>query len=197
MAHPVGIKAKAAFKKDRGLYGAGPGISNPETPGGSSLGATHQIPFSAEGVLLNTERQEDPALVGSGIALPSDRTGRFAVGLVEGRLRYRGWERMMLCAMGFENATTAGAPGGSPETVVSGAYRHILEMDKDLQDEGWMAAERTGGSANDRKVRRGMFGIEKQITEWVWYSVSMQSSSWDHLQLALAPCSQRESTPLN
>lgn len=174
MADATGIKAKAAFKKDRGLYGAGPAIDYPDVPGATDMAAGHQIPFSAESMTMGTERQEDTSLTGGGGAPPTERTSKIPAGSVEGRLRYRGWEWLMLCAMGMENAV---AVTGSPETVVAGAYRHLLEMDQDLQDEGWMAGERTGGSANDRKVRRGQLGIAKQVQDWVWYSCMVQKMS--------------------
>lgn len=171
MAEPIGIKAKAAFVKDRGLYGAGPAITYPDTPGASQLAATHQIPYSSETVSEAIERQTDPALVGFGAVLPDDITGRFPAGSMEGRMRYRGWERLLAIALGFESGLTPATPGGSPETIVAGAYRHILEQDQDLQDEGWAPGELSGGSANDRKVRRGPFGLSKQVTDWVWSNI--------------------------
>jgi hypothetical protein len=174
MADATGIKAKAAFKKDRGLYGAGPAITYPDVPGGTDMAAGHGVPFSADSINAATERQEDTSLTGGGGAPPSERISNIPGGSLEGRLRYRGWERLMAIAMGMENAVTGTA---SPETVVSGAYRHLLEQDQDLQDEGWLAGERTGGSANDRKVRRGQLGLAKQVSDWVWYSCMVQKMS--------------------
>ena len=172
MADSLGIKSKFAFKKDHGLI-AGGAIVYPEIPAAGSLAANHMIPASGESVGLSLERAKDPALVGSGIQIPSSVVKKTAKGTVEGRLRYEGWERLILCAMGFESAITPGTPGGSPELADTGAYRHVFELDEDLQDEGWAAGERTGGSASDRKVRRGMLGEYKQVTsteDWVWYS---------------------------
>lgn len=185
MADSLGVRSKFAFKKDRGLYGSGPAIAYPETPGVSSMAAGHMIPLSGESMSLNLERSKDPALVGGGMAIPSGIVKRGADGSIQGRLRYEGWERLILCAMGFESAITPGSPGGSPANPATGAYRHIFEMDEDLQDEGWAAGERTGGSANDRKVRRGMLGQYKQVSgseDWVWYS-----SFVDKMTLSASP----------
>jgi hypothetical protein len=164
MADTKGILAKAAWKKDPGLYGAGPQASYPDAPAGGDLAATHQIPFSGEGMGMNIERQEDPALLNSGKALPSDLIGKFPSGSVDGPLKYRGWERMILCAMGYEH------PNNSPATLAVGAYAHLLELDDVLQDQGWTAAERTPIHASDLKVRRGALGLKKQVSDWVWYS---------------------------
>jgi len=169
MADAVGILTKYAFKKERGLYGAGPAIAFPDVPTGTALAATHQIPAASDSLILAQDRSKDPALVGAGVVSPSDIIKKVVQGTIQGRLRYEGWERLALCAFGFENAETT---NGSPYLITTGAYRHLFELDNDLQDEAWAAGERTGGSANDRKVRRGVLGIYKQVSpDWVYYSV--------------------------
>jgi len=168
MADALGVLSKAAFKKDRGLYGAGPVIAYPEVPGATDLAATHMIPFSSESMTMGVESLKNVSLVGAGAQLPADRIKETVSGGVEGQLAYQGWERLMAIAMGFE------PPDDSPATLAAGAYAHLLECDYDLQDRAWIATEdRTvnGWTANDRKARRGQIGFAKQVTDWVFNSV--------------------------
>jgi len=168
MADALGILAKAAFKKDRGLYGAGPAIAYPEVPGAADLAATHMIPFSSESMTKPVESLKNVSLVGAGAQLPADRIKETVVGGVEGQLAYQGWERLMAIAMGFE------PPDDSPATLAAGAYAHLFECDYDLQDMAWVATEDravNGWGATDRKVRRGQIGFCKQVTDWVFNSV--------------------------
>ena len=167
MADALGILAKAAFRKDRGLYGAGPAIAYPQVPGGTDLAATHMIPFSSESMTAAFEYLKDPRLIGYGAQLPADRISDKVAGGVEGPLAYQGWERLLMCAMGYEN------PDASPALLATNAYAHLGECAKDLQDEAWGSGDdRTPGawSANDRKVRRGQIGFRKQVTDWVFGS---------------------------
>ena len=157
MADFIGIQGTAAFAKDRGLYGAGPDIVYPDVPG-TTLGATHQLPFTSESLTEALEYEHDPALVGSGIAPPSSRVSESIKGTLEGHMRYRGWERLMCIACGFEQ------PDNSPAILgATSAMGHIFELDEAMQDQAWVAGdERTAGfNAGDRKVRRGQIVIDK------------------------------------
>lgn len=169
MADSLGFLGKAAFRKDRGLYGAGPVITYPQTPGAADLAATHMLPFDAESMGKAIERSQDVALVGAGRPEPTDIIKMTPAGSVGGSLRYQGWERLMLCAMGYEN------PQDSPVQLgVTSAYAHLFELDDTLQDETWRANELDGytpTSTYDKKVRRGMLGLAKQVNDWVWQSV--------------------------
>jgi hypothetical protein len=168
MSDALGILAKAAFKKDRGLYGAGPAITYPQTPGASDMAATHMVPFSSESLTDAVEYLKDPRLIGAGRQLPASVILEAIRGGVSGPLTYQGWERLLMCALGYEN------PDASPATLVSGAYAHLFECDYDLQDLPWSSGDDRvagGWSVSDRKVRRGQIGFRKQVTDWVFNSV--------------------------
>ena len=168
MADSLGILGKAAFVKDRGLYGAGPAIEYPDAPGGSDLAAGDQIPFTSESLSKAIERAKDGALVGSGQVPDAPLIAENCSGSIEGMLKWRGWENMVAIAIGFEH------PDSSPATLAAGAYAHLFELDDALQDQAWVSGdERAPGawSANDRKVRRGALAFDKQVSEWAWVSV--------------------------
>jgi len=167
MVDALGILSKAAFKKDRGLYGAGPAITYPQIPGASDMAATHMIPFSSETMTAAYDYLDDPRLIGAGAQLPADRVSDKVSGGVEGPLAYQGWERLLMCALGHEN------PDASPVTLGTGAYAHLFECDYDLQDRPWLSGDDRvagGWSANDRKVCRGQIGFRKQVTDFVFGS---------------------------
>lgn len=170
----LGILSKCAFKKDRGLYGAGPAVAYPETPGATSLAATHMVPFLSESISEAVERMLDQSLVGSGRELPADIIARDFSGSLETNLRYIGLERLMMCLMGFESPDTS---GGSPDQLgATAAYAHLFEMDESIQDQSWNTVEvgsYSPPSVNDRKVRRGMLGFFKEYPtggDHVYYS---------------------------
>lgn len=167
MADYSGTQSKMAFKKDRGLYGLGPAISYPQTPGGTDMAAGHQIPFSSESLNKNQERAPDDSLVGSG-ATPSPDIVKYSLGGGQSsKFRWRGLERLFFCGMGYEN------PNDSPATIVVGAYAHLFEIDHALADQPWDSGELDGytpPSSNDRKVRRGQLGVHKGVDDWVYYS---------------------------
>ena len=75
----------------------------PEYPETTTLAAGDIVPFASESIVKSLGREANPALVGSGISLPSEITEISAAGGVSGRLTYRGWERLVMCAMGFEH----------------------------------------------------------------------------------------------
>lgn len=157
----LGFLSIAAFKKSRGLYGAGPAISYPETPGASSLAANHMIPFKSESLSESISRAVDGSITGAGREGPATVTKREYSGSLSSNLRWCGLERLIMCAMGFE------IPDDSPVDLGpgSGAYAHIFELDEALQHQAWKSAEcgtYTPPSSNDRKVRSGMLGFYKE-----------------------------------
>lgn len=170
MADAQGILAKAAFRKDRGLYGAGPAIEYPETPGGSTLAANHQIPFVSENVIEKIDRYADTSLVGAGRMTPAEVIARLCNGPMESHYRWRGLEGLIMCATGFEQPDTSPAQLG-----VTSAYAHLFEGDDILADQAWTTGERTAGfAAGDRKVRRGCIAFHKQPSSYedmIWSSV--------------------------
>lgn len=156
----TGVKARAGFALDRGLYGAGPPITYPQDPpGAAQIGAGHQVPLSAESMTEAHEFALDDSLVGAGVQLPGEIAEVAVPGNVEGPLRWRGWERLLYCAMGFEH------PDNSPADIIpvgTAGYGHLFEQDDVLADSPWLAGERTPGwPAGDHKVRRGVFGADK------------------------------------
>ena len=139
MADALGFLAKAAFKKDRGLYGAGPAIAYPQVPGAADMAATHMVPFSEESIVKAIERSEDAALVGSGRAEATAIILEAVSGGVGGSLRWQGWERLLAIGMGFEFPCPT---NGSPKQLgATTARAHLLELDNSLQDQAWSAAE--------------------------------------------------------
>lgn len=65
-----------------------------------------------------------------------------------------------------------GAFGGSPTAEKYNADAHIFEGDETIQDEAWttLDARNPGFDAADRKVRRGQYGFDKQVSDWVFYN---------------------------
>lgn len=114
MADALGFLSKAAFKKDHGLYGAGPAIAYPDVPGATDMAATHMIPFSSESMTASPEFLKNMSLIGAGAPLPADIIKEIIAGGVEGQLAYQGWERLMMLAMGFEPPDDSPAFLGTP-----------------------------------------------------------------------------------
>lgn len=168
MADSLGFKSKAAFKKDPGLNATVPtGLkAYPHTPGATDMAANHQIPYTSESFTKAIERSFDPALVGGQYISPAPIVAEDCSGSLGGRLRWRGWERLILMAMGFEHADNSAVQQGGVS-----AYAHLFELDEALMDRAFAGTEKTAPHANDRKVRRGQFGISKQVEDWVWNSV--------------------------
>lgn len=128
MADAGGGRAKIAFKKDRGKYSAGPPVSPayPQIPISGDLAAGHQFAFMGESLQSRRERAGDESLVGSASQPPSDIYRKDGTGSVNGQMRWRGIERLVVCALGFEfpNGQTGSPRGlGTPEAAktVSGA----------------------------------------------------------------------------
>lgn len=169
MADYTGQKAKAAFKKDRGSFGAGPAIAYPQVPGATDMAAGHQFAFFSDTLASNRERAPDESLVGSASQPVPDVYRKDGAGGIPAALRWRGLERQIMCALGFECAPTTNA---SPATLAAGAYRHLFEIDKDLVDRPWSSGdERAAGfNSNDRVIRRGQVGIYRGNEDWIYYS---------------------------
>ena len=138
----------------------------PEHPETTTLAAGDAVPFASESISKGLDRLSNPALIGAGITLPSEIVGIDVGGDVGGRFTYRGWERLVMCALGFEH------PDDSPATLASGAYAHLFECDEALADAPWESGERAGGfDSEDLKVRHGVLGLAKQTSDWLWESV--------------------------
>jgi hypothetical protein len=123
MADASGTLSKAAWKKDRGLYGGGPAISYPQTPGGSDMGAGAQIPFTQEGIKKGTTRSKDPSLVGAQGQPGAPIIFKPVVGPLTGRARWSGFERFFAMALGFE---LPNGDDGSPKLIGTGAGTQVV-----------------------------------------------------------------------
>lgn len=169
MPESVGIQSKAGFALDHGLYGAGPAIVYPDhPPGATQIAADGQIPFDKETLTAAIERAVDTALIGAGALPPGTVVSELIQGNIEGPFRYRGWERIIYCGMGFEQ------PDNSPATLAAGVYAHLFEGDDVLQDQAWVTTDErlAGFNAGDRKVRRGVLGFDKgQTNDLVFSSI--------------------------
>jgi hypothetical protein len=168
MADSLGFKSKGAFKKDPGLNATAPtGLkAYPHTPGATDMSASHQIPFTSESFTKSIERSFDPALIGGQAISPAPIVAEDSAGSLGGRLRWRGWERLIYAVMGFEHADNSAKQLGGVA-----AYAHLFELDEALMDRAFAGTEKAAAHANDRKARRGQFGIAKQVEDWVWNSV--------------------------
>lgn len=82
------------------------------------------------------------------------------------------WVITVLTTTTFELDDSAGSgtytSGGTTQKFES--FAHLFELDDALQDQAYMAGERDNFHANDRKVRRGQFGLKKQVEDWVFGS---------------------------
>ena len=114
-----GVFTKAAFRKDHGLYGAGPAIAYPETPGAAALAATHLVPFSEDSMSKAIEHLKANVLIGSGQVLPQGLIGLTAAGGIGGPLTYTGWERLVMLAMGYCNPEDSPAFVGTTISAVN------------------------------------------------------------------------------
>ena len=84
------------------------------------------------------------------------------------------WSIAVLTAGTFElvDSSGNGTYGGSPTAEKFLAAAHLFEGDDTLQDEAWAGRDGrdAGFDGNDRKVRRGQFGIDKQVSDYVFGS---------------------------
>jgi hypothetical protein len=84
------------------------------------------------------------------------------------------WSINVLTADTFELVDSSGngtyTSGGTAEKYNAAA--HIFEGDDTIQDEAWGGSDgrNSGFDANDRKVRRGQFGIRKTVSDYVFSS---------------------------
>lgn len=242
MPEASGALSQAAFKKEKGLATAS---AYGDAPGATDLAAGNQIPFTGETLTRTNTRSRDPSLVGAQSTPASSLVAVPTGGSLSGRLRYRGFERIILMAMGFElpngddgspkligtgegtktvtNATNAtpivvsvsshgysngdgvqivgvtgntaangdwaiagvtggtfelvdssgnGTYGGSPTAEKYNVAAHIFEGDDTIEDTAWDGTDgrNPGFAAGDRKIRRGAYGVDKQVSDWVFYS---------------------------
>lgn len=117
MADALGSLAKAAIKKDRGLFGAGPAIAYPETPGATDMAAGEQIAFSQENLKKAITRSIDPNLVGAQSSPAAPVVAEPCAGPLTSRARWRSLERLFLFALGFE---LPNGDDGSPKLIGTG-----------------------------------------------------------------------------
>ncbi len=176
MSEGKGILTKAGFWKD------------PQTSSYPYIGWTfplansHGVPIMSEGITREKETEEDATLQGRAGLKKSDTVGISVSGPIDLQAKYMSIGRLICMAMGFENPNDPGATyHGSPEAVGT-KYKHVIELDEELATQGWLLNEErlpsgSGGgtwTASDQKVRRGLIGIAKQISDWLVYSAMVQ-----------------------
>jgi hypothetical protein len=114
MPEAIGVLAKAAFRKDNGLT---PASTYGATPGGTDLGAGHQIPFTQEALTQALTRAMDPSLIGANAVPAAPVIAKPTTGPLTGRARWRGFERFFALALGFE---LPNGDDGSPRLIGTG-----------------------------------------------------------------------------
>jgi hypothetical protein len=123
MADALGTLAKAAIRKDRGLYGAGPGITFPDVPGGTDMATGHQVPFTSETLTKAIKRANDTSLVGAQGLPEAPIVEETAAGGLSCRARWRGQDRLFLFALGFEQPN---GDDGSPRLIGTGEGTQVV-----------------------------------------------------------------------
>lgn len=94
------------------------------------------------------------------------------------KARYQGLEPLWACALGYM-AKRIGATV-MPETLAAGVFRHLLELDASLSTAaGWTLADGfqvgTELLVGQRRVRRGTFAVDFQVSGWEWLSSMIQA----------------------
>jgi hypothetical protein len=82
------------------------------------------------------------------------------------RWRYQGLEAILASALGY-------MPASLPQSLGSGAYRHLYEVSADLASEPWPVPD--GQPTGTRLVRRGTFAAWRQVSVWEMLSGMVQS----------------------
>jgi len=168
MAEQIGSLSKMAFKRNPGLQTNGavayPGPTGATIPNLAT--GTTKIPFLSEGVKVMNQQLDSKAFVGEAGYANSEIQSKRVSGPVKAEAYYEGAiPEMVCCAMGFENASIAAT--GSPYNL-TGAYRHVFELDNNLKREGWLAGEGRlvdpAWLAGDLKVRDGLLGIDRVVS---------------------------------
>ena len=144
-------------------------VSAPTWPAAAATAVTTMIPAlsvdSDDGIVLalNSSVEQGYGLASQDI-LAKAPTLRWT-----SALRYQGYEQLFACALGFM-ARRIGATN-MPETIATGAFRHLIEIDPMLAtSQGWAFGDgfRFGAEVNfgQRKVRRGTAAIARQVSVW-------------------------------
>ena len=167
--------AKMALRLQPGLL-----QSANEVYGGSSsaqtLGAGHQIAWDEFGLEQIQELDDDQSVESGGFEYAGNQTAlKVPSNTVGGPMRYEGIEPVLLAAMGYERPTPDGEEDGfSPESLGSGFYSHVFEIDKhDRHNAAYRTAPDLTGitqasisfDATDRKNRAMTIGIAYGTTD--------------------------------
>jgi hypothetical protein len=94
------------------------------------------------------------------------------------KAKYQGMEQLWACVLGHM-AKRIGATL-LPELLAAGVYRHLYEIDTHLSTaSGWAFGDgfQFGTEVNfgQRKVRRGTFAVDMQVSVWEWLSSMIQA----------------------
>jgi len=181
MLDGLGVISKAAFRKasEQASWPSGGAYGFPAIV----PGAGHGIPLLSEGFTTVPEREDYASLYSRVGKMAGQQTGIRHSGHLLCQGMYNNLDRLIGCAMGYENPNDPGATyKGSPESG-GGKYTHIYELDDILSEQDWdspaerLASGAGGGGtwvAADDKVRFGNVVIYKGLTssgEWCFYPV--------------------------
>lgn len=174
MPTTLGYAIRAAFQREAL-------ISTPTWPSASAAACTALLPLLdaqvGDGVNKTGAYTQDSGFGPIGY----DLTGIVPAITLPLQMRYQGLEQLWACALGF----MAGRISGTlmPQTLATGAYRHLYELDDHLSalwpwmyNDGWQfqsPAEITWGA---RKVRRGTVALDLQSE--VWELKSAMVNAW-------------------
>jgi hypothetical protein len=161
----------------------------------SDPGAGHALPLIDEGLTSRNEREEYATLYARTAKQAGQLVGYRHQGSMTLQGMYNNLDRVIGCAMGFENPNDSGATyKGSPELAASGKYAHLYELDDVLSEEDYASAERNASGAGggtwtsaDDKVRFGTLAILKEVSEWgfapVMFNRMVITATWQRVTI--------------
>jgi hypothetical protein len=161
---PAGFESKAAFVREADIY-------TRTWPSAVPAVATQILPLLAENVgpevgqaAIVTEDSDNQALF-------SKIVNQSGGGELVVEARYSGLEFIFAASLGFMAKRIGSVV--MPEVLGGGAFRHLFEIDRVLEGQGWLPGE--GWVADDsgpeliadmQKLRRGTFVVDKGVLLW-------------------------------
>jgi len=174
---PAGFQSKAGFKREATVFG------QRVWPSTAPAVITDLLPLVSEGVNVQLDQQALVTRETASVPGFSKIIRRSVSGPVVINADYEGMEFLITAAMGQQANRIGGVL--QPEDIDSAiAYRHILEVDRDVNQAGWFAGDGflagpqpTGDGliAGTKKTRRGTFAIQKGPAVWETKSAMVDS----------------------
>mgnify|MGYP001562613947 CR=1 FL=1 len=173
MAETLGIGLRAGFKREAV-------VTTPTWPAASAASLTALLPVLTLSLNDGIDTAEHSGTSNSFGPLGVEIVSRQPTLTVTLPARYEGFEELWACALGYM-AKRIGAVV-MPELLATGVYRHLYECDAALDttaiwatgDDGFVFAvsELLYGQ---RKVRRGTFALDMQVSVWEYLSSMVQA----------------------